>query len=274
MELSIGPDGTGLVVSDLDIEFNIDRSNTISENTAEFIIYNAKESTRKEILRKENNIIFDYGYDDESSMGTLFVGNINTSKSRQEGADWITTIISESSQSKDKPLTNNNISFSYAEDTLLSRPLQDIANRLGIAVFGLDNANINLANGFTFAGSTRGALKECQQRLKSHDVALYIDNNTLVIYNIDNRSSRFSPVFLDYDSGLLRLDDITEQDKQSAKNPKRISFESLIIPKLQPNGLIIIQNTNKLEGTYLIEKLNFAGDNFGGENMCTGEAIQ
>lgn len=273
MELSIGPDGTGLAISDLHMSFHVERSNTISENTSEFIIYNAKESTRKEISRKENNIIFDYGYEDED-MGTLFIGNVDTAESFQEGPDWITTIVGAAIQSKNSPLTNSYISFSYAEDTLMTQPLNDIATRLGLAVYGLDNAAVNLANGFAYSGSTRGALKECAQRLKAFDVALYIDNNTIVIYNTGSRISRFSPVFLDYNSGLIRLKDITEKNNQESKNPRRIAFDSIIIPKLQPNGLVTIQNTGKLEGTYLIESLVFDGDNFGGENICSVEAIE
>jgi hypothetical protein len=274
VQLSIGANGTGLSISDLDIEFNIQRSNAISENTAEFVIYNAKESTRKEILKIGNNLIFDYGYDDET-MGTLFVGNITTAKTQRSGQDWATTITSASIQGKDKPVnTNNDVSLSYAPDTLLSQPLTDIATILGLSKWGFENANINLENGFVFVGSARGALKYCADILKAHDVALYIDNNTLVVYNTGSRTSRFSPVYLDYNSGLIRVDDVTEQDNQTSKNPKRIGFETIIMPKLQPNGLIVIQKTGRLEGTYLIEKVNFVGNNYGGENRCDGEAIE
>lgn len=273
IELSVGSDGTGLLISDLHMEFNIERSNTISENIAEFIIYNARERTRKNILRKGNNIIFKYGYEDES-IGTLFIGNITDSKSMQSGSDWVTTITSAAIQSQNTAITNKYVTLSYAEDTLLSKPLEDIANILGLFVYGLDNAAINLENGFTFVGSTRGALKYCEKVLKAHDVALFVDNNTIVIFKIGGRTSRFSPVYLDYNSGLINVDDITEHDNQSKEKPKRISFRSLIIPKLHPNGLIVIPKKNKLEGTYLIEKVNFSGDNFGGSNECNGEAIE
>ncbi len=272
IELSVGESGTGLLISDLDIEFNIERSITFSENTAEFTIYNAKESTRKEVLKEGNNIIFKSGYEDEG-ISTLFIGNITEAKSIQEGADWISTISASSIRSSRSPLENTYVTISYAPDALLNRPLRDIATALGLVLIGEDNALINLDNGFTFVGSARAALNYCKEILRVNGVELYIDNTEIVVYNVDNRDSRFSPIYLDYESGLLRVNDITEYKTQTAKIPRRISFESLIIPKMQPNGLINI-NTDKINGLFLIEKLTFEGDNFGGENRCMGEAVE
>ena len=110
------------MISDLHIDFTIDRSNTISENTAGFVVYNAKESTRKEISREGNNIVFKYGYEDEA-MGTLFIGNVYTAISHQEGPDWITTITTVAMQAVDKPPTPKYVSISYNAFTLLSQVL-------------------------------------------------------------------------------------------------------------------------------------------------------
>ena len=76
VELSVGSEGEGLLISDLDIDFKVIKSLTFADNYAEFRIYNAKEETRTKILKKGNNLIFKAGYEDEA-VNTLFVGNIS-----------------------------------------------------------------------------------------------------------------------------------------------------------------------------------------------------
>ena len=89
--LTVGFQGSGFIVSDLDMDFEVNRSITLSENTAEFTIYNAKESTRKEVLKQGANVIFEAGYEDET-VSTLFAGNITYSSSMKKGMDWVTEI--------------------------------------------------------------------------------------------------------------------------------------------------------------------------------------
>jgi hypothetical protein len=272
IELTVGADGTGLLISDLNVEFNITRSITFEENIAEFIIYNAKEDTRKQVLREGNNLIFKAGYEDEG-IGTIFIGNITKSISTLSGPDWITRVESATIQTSKKPLTNNYISLSYSADTPLSQPLQDIASSIGLGLFGIENViGIILENGFTFAGSARNALVTLNKKLKTEERALYADNEELVIYRLDQKTSRFSPILLDYESGLLKIDDITEKDNQTKKNPRRVSIETILIPKLQPLVLAKVKNTSSLDGVYFAEKVITAGDNFGGPFNMTTEA--
>lgn len=269
--LTVGSDGTGLLISDLDIDFEVTRSITFSENTAGFTIYNAKQSTRKKILTKGNNVIFKVGYEDEG-IGTLFIGNITDSKSLKSGADWITTLQCSSIRSAKRPIDTTYVSLSYTLDTSLKRPLQDIANALGMTLIGIENANYNLDNGYTFVGTAREALNYCKNILEANGASIYTDNTDIVIYNIGGKSSIFTPVYLDYDSGLISVEEITKEDNQTKQNPKRIQFESLIIPKLQPNGLVKI-NTDKIEGIFSIEKLTVAGSNYGDNSTCVVEAV-
>lgn len=258
-------------ISGLELEFNIERSTTFEENTAEFIIYNAAESTRKEILKKGNGIIFDAGYVDEGTAN-IYNGNITRSVSKRQGPDFVTTIQSALAQKDNKRITNPNITISLGPNVLLLQVLQPIASILGLALLGAENARIKLANGYTHAGSARAALKYCQNVLKVNGAALYRDNTSIIIFNTDNRVSRFTPVFLDYDSGLLSADDITEYDSQKKVQETRIGFSSIIVPKLQPNTAMTIRS-DSVNGTYIAEKLSISGNNFGGGFNMSGEAV-
>lgn len=266
IELSIIGDAI-TQISDLHIEFNIEKSRKFAENIAEFIIYNAKQDTVKKILKKGNSVLFKFGYEDEDkgAISAVFSGNIVKSSSVLSGPDYITTITSA-------PSRDTTIVISYTTDTLLSSVLKQIGTALGLSIIGEENARIKLENGFTYVGSIRGALDYCRKILKANNAAVYIDTE-IRVYKTGNRVSRFEPVFLDYTSGLLNIEDVTEEDNQNKADPKRYAFESIIIPKLQPGGLVTIK-TDKVNGTFLVESLVLSGDNFGGENMCSGEIIE
>lgn len=270
LKLTVESEGNKLTdISKLHIQFNIDRNRKFEENSAEIVVINAAESTRKEILKKGNAVVLNAGYSDEGNA-VIFSGNITKSDSKQQGPDWMTTIQSQFSQSIKKKKSNFPVTLSFARDTLLSTVLNQISVTMGLTLVGSENANINLDNGYVFVGSARGALNYCQGILKANNARLYRDNTSIIIYNIDSRPTRFEPVFLGYASGLLNAEDITDDDTQEKKQKRRIGFDSILIPKLQPNGVVTIASSN-INGTFIIDSLNFSGDNFGGSFNCSGE---
>lgn len=275
LELIIGEEN--ILISDLNIEFRIERSIRYSENFAEFTIYNAKETTVKKISKNESDLTFKFGYVDEikgnEDISVLFFGNVIDPVTNIDGSNKITKLKSVLMKSSKLKRRLKQVSFSYVPDTLLSSVIKDIGNMLGIVVWGAENAEIQLLNGFTYIGSTRGALLYCKKILEKERKSLYIDNTEIVIYSLDSRTSKYSTIYLDYESGLISVDDITDYADPDRPDDKRIEFQSLIIPKMQTNGLLTIKNTNKHEGTYLIEKMILEGNNFGGQNICKGEAI-
>jgi hypothetical protein len=280
VNLSIGTNGQGLVISDLDIEFEISRSITFSENSATFRVFNAQQNTRSEILKIGNNVIFDAGYEDDG-VGTLFIGNIVQSQSYLTGSDWVTDILAVCDRAEDQPLDSVNLTLSYKKDVPLSSIISDIADSLGLAIFGAENAQMKLPNGFTYTGNVRKALKMCDKILKDNNSYLYRDNSVIVIINRD-RPTDFTTVYMDYDSGLLSVKDITESEAlmnakelkkaQKEGTKKRVAFSTILVPKMRPNGLITFKNTGN-DGTFVIEKVTFKGDNFGGDFNCEGEAV-
>ncbi|MHA2367084.1 MAG: baseplate hub protein, partial [Candidatus Hodarchaeales archaeon] len=221
IDLIIGVNNEGVLISDLHIEFDITRSTTFEENTAEFVIYNANADTRKYVLKENNNVIFDAGYEDEGT-GTIFIGNITKSISKQVGPDWITNVLASTIQTNLTALKNNFISLSFAEKTPVIEPLKRIASAIGLGVYGEQNVSgVVLPNGFTHAGSTRSALVNLKNILKSKDVGLYADNQEIIVYNLSTKSGRFSTVLLDYESGLKNITDITEYDNQGKLKKKK-----------------------------------------------------
>lgn len=266
-ELSVGANGQGLLISALDMEFKVEKTATLAENTGEYTIYNAKEDTRKNVLKKGNNIIHSLGYEDEA-VATVFVGNIITSYSEKVQADWVTKIKASTVQSKDAALEVVTVSLSYAPGTPVSRPLQSIASAAGLVVSGITNiSSLTMPNGWTYAGTFKGALRYIKNILDSNDIGMYIDNNEIVIFN-NGIASRYKVVLLSYTGGLQSVRDITKAEEQK----KRIEFTSIIIPQIRINGIVSIVNTPDNNGSYIVDKLTLTGNNSGGAFKMIGEA--
>ncbi|MCK5237400.1 MAG: hypothetical protein KAR06_10475, partial [Deltaproteobacteria bacterium] len=93
VRLVIAPPGTdeGIVISDLDMEFRVTRSNTVAENVAEFVIYGANESTRNDILVEGASVEFSAAYADAGGVannGVIFRGNVISVEPQKLPTTW------------------------------------------------------------------------------------------------------------------------------------------------------------------------------------------
>ncbi len=280
IEMIVGAGGTGLEISGLDVEFRVERSMKLSENFAQFKIYNAKASTRNEVLKKDNGVVFKAGYDDEG-ISTLFIGQIAQAISGKDGVDWVTDVRAVSSRGKNKKIDTIPLSLSYTAGTTIASVIRDVAQALGLVVNGASNATFRLLNGWVYTGTSNGALRYIQDFLTNEGLGLYFDNDELVVFKI-GEASKFEIVYLTYTGGLLNVQDVTEPPKESQgtqkkrgkipKVKKRVRYESLLIPQLQINAPVVLKGTSH-DGTYINDKVTYEGDNFGGDFKCTGEAV-
>lgn len=265
VELSVGADGQGLLISDLDIDFKIVKSLSFADNYAEFRIYNAKEETRNKVLKKGNNLIFKAGYKDEA-VNTLFVGNITEVQSGKSLVDRVVDIQCLSGRGTDGVIQSEYISLSFSPGTLLSRPISQLGNLYGMVVYGLENANIRLPNGWQFCGKASGAFRYIDGILKSNGCGMYKDDKEIVIYK-EGQPSKISVVTLTYAGGLKNIKDVTDLSKDTRT---KLEFESLIIPQCQVNAVVNIREAG-INGVFTVEKLTYQGNNYGGDFNMTGE---
>lgn len=266
-ELSVGENGTGLLISDLDIDFKIEKSRSLADNSAEFTIYNAKEATRRDVLKKGANVIFSLGYRDEATA-TVFIGNIDKSFSQKQGPDWITQIKAFTIRSKDAPLETIPIGLSFNPGAALSQPLLAISQAAGLVLSGIENVTtIKLPNGWVHAGTFLGAIRYIKAILDNNNIGMFIDNSEIVLYRL-GEPSRYKTVVLSYTGGLKTIRDITKADEKD----KRIEFKSLIIPQCRVNGVVTAITGGTHDGTYIVDRLSMRGNNYGGAFEMIGEA--
>lgn len=280
IELSIGAGGSGLLISDLNIVFNIEKSTNSVNNTAKFTIYGAKENTISQILRGENNVIFKAGYQDENNLATIFIGTITKSISKKDGQTVSTEIDCIDFGSNSTKFETFDIGMSYKSSTPLTSVINEVASIFGMVVNGISNiSDIVLNNGFVFVGSGSNVLKMITKSLDTYGIGLYFDGSEMVLYKKDGRTSQFGIVTINKNSGLIgSVEDITDENnsddiKNNTPIKKRVKFSSLLNSKLKPNSLIDL-NYNGKKGLFFIDKITFSGDNMSGEFKCDIEAVE
>lgn len=275
LTVKVGFESTGILISDLHIDFKIERSIDFSVNSANLKIYNPSVETQEKFLKKGASVIVSAGYEDEGS-GVIYVGQITESAAYMNGPDRIVELTAGSIQNANRDLEYVTVSLSYKRNIAVTVPLKDIATALGLVTYGFQIArNVKLANGFTYAGSAKTAFARCKDILNANGMDLFIDNTTIVVFEKKASDTRFAIVYLTPTTGLIGAAKVTDSSKTGNTEeefPLRVSFKTLLNPQLNPNGVIVLEE-GSVTGTFILEKVSFAGNNYGGEFSASGEGV-
>ena len=275
VEMEVGTSSRSVLISDLNITFDITRTRKFSNNIAKFKIYNPADDTVSKMLKKGNSVIFSAGYDDEGT-GLIYSGQITESIPSKNPPDPFIEITCGSIQNADTDLSSVTVTLGYKPNTNLSRPINEIGNALGLSVVGLENiSSIKMRNGFNVAGTAKEALRLIQGTLERNGMGLFIDNSNLIVFKKGEGYKR-AAVKLSSRTGLLespKLSDNLENDENVEEDiTQRALFKSILNYKIVPNGDVDIESST-VNGKYLVDKCQFKGDNFGGDFLVEGEGI-
>lgn len=280
VRLLIAPPGTteGIVISDLDMEFRVIRSTTVSENTAEFVIYGANEDTRNNILVKDATVEFSAGYRDSGGAGLIFVGNVITSQETKLPTTWQVNLTV--SNIKKGTLAETSVTLTYAPDTAVTQILNDLAAIFSMVVYGIQNADgIVLPNGLAVCTTARNALIYVNDILELNGKGLFRDNDEIIIFS-QGIDSDFDIINLKFPTLVSVAEyrvSVTKKKAQTGSDKKdklpQIEFSTLLLPQIRPNGLIQISDVSeKLNGRYVPTTIEYVGDNMDGPFNCNGRA--
>lgn len=304
--LEAGGQQFGLRISDLHMEFDVKRSQTYAENTGEFRIYNASETTRRQMEAPGLRVRFSVGYAQQGGAVGIFWGSITSAYSKREGTSWVTVLTCISSLTeatgtediatwakKNKNATPEQkaevitratnripVSLSKGPDTRIRDVLRDLSVITGLALYGVEGmGDILLPNGWTYVGGVRGALNTMDKMLRSRGWHLYIDNTTIVVVPLDGGNLTTTAAFYSYATGLLELtpkDDPNIPPKFDRRGkrivlPRSYEFKALINPNVGPNTLVQLE-TEAIKTVVLVSSAQFAGNNYGGDfsMSCVG----
>lgn len=250
IELVVDPAFPG---SALDVRFSIERSLKPEPNTAEIQVWNLNADHRSQLEELDRvACTVEAGYEEQTAM--LFSGTLRTTFTTREGADLITTIQSGDAE---KEYKQARVNLSIAKATPNASVLQQIVKAMGIAEGNLPSATpLLLATPplFPQGGVLSGSSSQIMTRVaQSLGFEWSIQEGALQLLQVSAPLAA-TAVLLKSDTGLV--------GSPSIDNEGILTAQSLLIPDVFPGRLLVLES-ERLSGSYRVEKCNYSGDTAG-----------
>lgn len=248
----------------LRIVFDIEKTDLGREaNKASISIYNLNESNQVASQSKDTLITLKIGYGD--NLDQLFVGNMNKSVTKRQGADMVTTLTTGDGE---KALREGRVDKSYAAGYSVKTTIKEVADTFkeaGEVIVGdltgrlLGVADKKVQTGLTLSGMAKDVMDDLVGKL---DIEWSIQDNDFQLLKPDEGTQE-EAVLLTPQTGLLGI--------PVKRGDDGVEFVSLIIPKIRPGRLVTIHSKHIFE-TMKVTKAVFRGDTHGQPWHITGWA--
>ena len=254
-------------ITDLRIQFSIDKSSDITQNSLTISINNLSESTRSKIQESGAQLLLYLGYDDETSEAELvYAGDITTAFSKGTFPGTITTIETGDGNNASKKKIS---SISFAAGVTL----ETIINKLIIDI-GLPKSKISgdltksFSTGFSFIGHSVAALHKVT---KEAGLTFSIQNNEILILD-DESDLENQAILLNANTGLLGSPELITPDKNVSTEKITLRVESLLNPKFHIGSKVQVGSID-YSGLFKVTNLHMEGDSHGEDWKTVSEVV-
>jgi hypothetical protein len=244
----------GRVLEGLDFEFQVVRSLKSSQNTCDVKMYNLAPATRKFLQEQTKGVILELlaGYQQQSPMPRIFLGQLRQITTERDGADWV-TLISSGDGDKEK---RKGVGFSLGPGTTLERATKEILKQIGGKAGNLAAAikNGRFADGasqfvesFTAYGNGD---KELGKLLGGAGLEHSWQNGELQVLP-KGGALNLPAITLDQGSGLVGSPELgVAGDK--------VKFRALLNAEIFPGRIVHVKSAN-LDGFFVVGKCQYTG---------------
>jgi len=253
---------TKTIIKDVFISFEVYKERVFSENFCRIKITNLNETTIRKFMLAGSECILRAGYEDED-VAVIFRGKIKRAIEKREGNASVLEVEVYTTQTAGD--ANSLIAESYGKSTAVDTVVRSIGQSEGLIVSGA--SGVILKNGFSFVGRARSALRRLNEILKSEGYSLTILEDEIIIYSVESATD-FSAPILSSKTGLISA----YKELRENTGEERVVFESMLNPKIQLGGNVVIEG-EAVQGVFVVELLEYSGDNRSGDFRISGEAI-
>lgn len=250
-------------IEGLRILFNLTKDSSSNPHVGTIKIYNLSEMLWTYLQRDENIYVnLEIGYNNNRHI--LFQGDVSRKMTKREknGSDIITTIdVKDGAMA----LETAKLDKSYEAGISPIQIMKDVAQEFKKTGFVMIK---NVFNTLTSPHKTitgmavSGSAKETMDReAAALDANWFINNNKLEVLP-QGTSTQTEMIVLTPESGLLDY---------PIETPEGLHFKSLIITANMNPGQLVKIETDQINGTYIMNKLKFAGDTHGNNWDVEGE---
>jgi hypothetical protein len=251
-----------LLITDLDIEFSIEKDLKKAPNNADVTIYNLNPDHRAalEQLKAKDKAskgtkgipcLIEAGYGTDYSQ--IFLGDLRTVETIRQGPDWQTKLTSGDGE---KGAQFARVQLSYAAGVTNETVLRALARAMNIGEGNLSKAVAGLKHIFPAGVTISGpAYRQLNTLAAGMGLTVTIQDSALQFQNLGKALSG-TALKLNASTGLI--------DSPTVDNEGVLNAKMLMIPGVRVGSLIVMDSL-AVKGQYIVQKTVYAGSSFTGD---------
>lgn len=258
-----------LQLTDLDIEFSIEKDLKKAPNNAELTIWNLNPDHRAALEQIRAKSKADKGTRGiacsvEAGYGTdlsqIFLGDLRTVETTRTGPDWQTKLTSGDGE---KGAQFGRVQLSYGPGIANDVPLRALARAMNVGEGNLSKVVAQLQHAQFPAGVTISgpAYRQLNTLAAGMGLTVTIQDSALQFQNI-GKALEGTALKLNAQTGLI--------DSPTVDNEGVLTAKMLMIPGVRVGSLIVMDGL-AVKGNYIVQKVTYAGSNFSGDFGITAQ---
>lgn len=267
-----------LVVTDLDIEFQITRTLTKTPNTARITVYNLNPDHRQQLGETKHPVVqLKAGYRGRSiardsvlqavdeaiqydsgqeNLGLIFRGDVRNAPSTYQSPDWMTVMESGDGERAHK---HKRVNRSFAKGARFSDVLAETAKSLGVGIGNLkkqlSKASLTeFQNGIVVSGAST---KQVDRLIRSAGLEWSVQNSEIQVLELGSVLEG-DAVYVSPETGLISTPTIDHDGVAR--------FDVLLNSRISP-GRQILLDSKSLRGRFRAERCDYSGATFNDQWM-------
>lgn len=270
--LLVGKKGNnkGLEITELRIQFEIEKTAKKNPNKSTIKIYNLAKATREELEKPDTRCVLYAGYKDGDGALLLFQGAVTFAWTKYDLPD----IVTEFELGDGAPeIRDTTISVGYDKGVKSTQVLNDVSTKMGTPlVLAKDLPERIWENGLSYFGSARTLLDKVT---KGTGLEWSIQNGDLQVIKQGMVTTR-KGIVLSADSGLIgspererKSKDGTAEVKDTSKKKTSVktatkhydgwSVKTLLLPQLNPGDRVKLESRS-VDGVFRVQEIKHRGD--------------
>jgi len=253
-DVKVEPNSNGIIIEDLQIQFDIEHNLKKHPNSCTIKITNLNEETRSAFKKPPLKVTLEAGY--VGGLSTIFTGDVTYALSTLDGPNWVTTL---QLGDGDRVLNNARANKSYGPGVTLKAVLEDQFKSIG------QYLPEEVRNNPAFQKTIQGGLAVFGKHKDVIDSLLKPTGHSMSIQ--DGRpviTSENSVVGVTYtiseENGMIGSPEFGKPSKKG-KAPD-VTVRSLLYPEIRPGHPVTVIS-RELNGTFKVKNVKHRGDTHG-----------
>lgn len=258
-----------LEISQLRVQFKIQKHLNKDPNTCELKVTNCNPSTRSQLAQTPLVIRIDAGHVQDAGARHLFTGNLRNGFSKQEnnGTDWTTVCeLGDGAAMFDGARVNK----SFARGTPAIDVIRTCAAAMGIVLPKELLLNSDLLKQYQTGRALYGrAADEMTRLLAPFGYTWSIQDGRFVALR-DDQAAPGTALVISQDTGMIGSPTFATPSASAIKKnkPPKLTVKTILYPQVTPGFLVSVQSA-EIDGIFRAERVTHIGDSHGSQDWIT-----